>query len=485
MAGKHEQLASTIIENVGGTDNIKSLTHCITRLRFVLKDESVAKKDVLEKTDGVIQVMQAGGMYQVVIGNKVTAVYDEIFEDFPVIAGGGEVPVEEDDKSAEKNNLLNRLMNTMSGVLMPVLPVLTAAGIIKGLMSLFTALGWLDTTSGVYMIWYAVGDGFFYFLPILLGFTAAKKFKCNEFVGAAIGGALVYPAMVNIATTLPVAGSLFAGTPFQMDYFNTFFGLPIVMPGSGYTSSIIPIMVAVYVASLLEHAFKKSLPDMIRDMFTPLLTLVITVPLTYLVIGPVVQGVCGVIFLLISALFNAGIVGGLVGGAIIGGGFGVLVMFGLHWVIIGLGLSSIAAQGFDYVMAAGGIGPMVGMSQGLCVTLRCKTKKCRELALPAWISQVMGVGEPLMYSILIPLKKPYVINILGGCIGGAVIGALKGKIYVFGGSGLFGLANYINPNGDWSNFLVCCIGIGVAMVAEFILQWILWDEKAEKETFGE
>lgn len=150
-----------------------------------------------------------------------------------------------------------------------------------------------------------------------------------------------------------------------------------------------------------------------------------------------------------------------------------------------LGLSNIALAGFDYVMAAGGIGPMVGMAQGLCITLHTKSKKVRDLALPSFISQVMGVGEPLMYSILIPLRKPYAINILGGAIGGAIIGALKGKIYVFGGSGLFGLANYVDPTGDPTNFIHCLIGIVVAMVAVFIIQWIAYDFDAEKKVIGE
>lgn len=479
----YKALAQTIIDSVGGVQNVRGLTHCVTRLRFTLADPKLADTATLEKTDGVIKVIEAGGQYQVVVGSKVTSLYDTITEAYG-IQGDGEVepaPGEDDGK----DNAVSRFMGTMSAILMPTLPVLTGAGIIKGLVALFSALGILSTTDGIYMVFYAVGNGFFYFLPIMLGYTAAKHFHCNEFIGAAIGAALVYPDMVNIATTLPVAGSLFAGTPFQMDYYNTFFGLPIVMPGSGYASSVVPIMIAVWFASILEHAFKKHLNEMVRDLLTPLFVLAISVPVTYLVIGPVVQGICGVIFLLISALFNAGIIGGLVGGALIGGGFGVLVMFGLHWVVISLGLSNIALAGFDYIMAAGGIGPMVGMAQGLCITLRTKSKKVRDLALPSFISQVMGVGEPLMYSILIPLKKPYVINIIGGAIGGAIIGALKGKIYVFGGSGLFGLANYVDPTGDPTNFIHCLIGVLVAMVAVFIIQWIAYDFDAEKKVIGE
>ncbi|MGI6231218.1 MAG: PTS transporter subunit EIIC [Tractidigestivibacter sp.] len=489
MADSYEALAKTIVEGVGGVQNVRGLTHCVTRLRFTLADPKLADTEKLQSTDGVMTVIQAGGQYQVVIGNKVTSVYDAILNQYD-IKGEGEVepdPGQNDLANADdkKDNTVSRLMGVMSSILMPTLPVLTAAGIIKGLTALFAALNVLDTTSGVYMIMYAAGDGFFYFLPIMLGYTSAKHFKCNEFLGAAIGAALVYPDMVNIASTLDVAGSLFEGTPFQMDYYNTFFGIPVIMPGSGYTSSVVPIMIAVWFASKLEHFFKKHLGEMIRDLLTPLLVLAISVPVTYLVIGPVVQGICGVIFMLISALFNAGLVGGLIGGALIGGGFGVLVMFGLHWVVISLGLSNIALAGFDYVMAAGGIGPMIGMAQGLCITLRTRSKKVRDLALPSFLSQVMGVGEPLMYSILIPLKKPYAINILGGAIGGAIIGALKGKIYVFGGSGLFGLANYVDPSGDPTNFINCCIGIAVGMVATFIIQWFAYDFEAEKRVIGE
>ena len=176
-----------------------------------------------------------------------------------------------------------------------------------------------------------------------------------------------------------------------------------------------------------------------------------------------------------------GIVGGIIAGALVGGGFGVLVMFGLHWVIISLALSNIGINGFDYIMASGGIGPMIGVAQGLCITLRTRSKKVRDLALPSFISQVCGVGEPLMYSILIPLKKPYVINILSGAVGGAVMGALRTKIYLFGGSGIFGFANYVNPTGDLSNLIKALIGTGIGMLFCFIVQWVTYDFEAEKK----
>ena len=456
----NKQIAENVLKAVGGKENVVNLAHCFTRLRFTLKDESKVDQDALRKTQGVIQLIMAGGQCQVVVGSKVDALYDLICETY-----GISTAVEENDVAdGQKHNPINTLMNTMSGVLAPTLGILTAAGIIKGVISLFASLGWVSTTSGVYMLLYAVGDGFFYFLPILLGFSAARRFKCSEYLGAAIGTALVYPAMVNIGSTMEVAGTILAGTPFAMDYYNTLFGIPIIMPGSGYTSSIIPIMLAVYVAAKLEKAFKKSLPEVIRGILTP-----------------VSQGICGAIFMLVKALYEMGIVGGIIAGALVGGGFGVLVMFGLHWVIISLALSNIGINGFDYIMASGGIGPMIGVAQGLCITLRTRSKKVRDLALPSFISQVCGVGEPLMYSILIPLKKPYVINILSGAVGGAVMGALRTKIYLFGGSGIFGFANYVNPTGDLSDLIKALIGTGIGMLFCFIVQWVTYDFEAEKK----
>lgn len=464
MAGKYEDVCKEIVNLVGGRDNISNLTHCVTRLRFTLRDESKADTQKLEAVQTVLKVVQAGGQYQVVVGAKVNSYYDTICELYN-LAGA----VEADAGQEEEKGVLNKLMNTISGILAPTLGVLTAAGITKGVISLLATLEVVSPESGVYMLLYALGDGFFYFLPILLGFTAARKFRCSEFVGAAIGCALVYPSMVNIGSAMEVAGTVFAGSAFEMSYYNTFFGIPIIMPGAGYTSSVVPIILAVYVASKIEKWCKEHITELLRAILTPIITLILTVVLTYLVIGPVSMAVCGLISLIINALYSIPAVGGIVAGAILGGGFGVLVLFGLHWVIISLALSTIAIQGYDIMMACGGIGPMIGMFQGIaiCIAAR-KSKKVMDLALPSTISQICGVGEPLMYSILIPIKKLFAINILGGCVGGAILGILGTKMYMFGGSGLFGIFNYVNPSGGMGDVVKYCIGVGIAGILTMI-----------------
>ena len=485
MAVDYDATTDQIISLVGGTDNINNVTHCVTRLRFTLKDIDLADAhaDAIAKLPGVIKVLKAGGQFQVVIGNQVEEAYDLVVAKTGLAGGTVDDPAAaaEDGQSA-----LDVFMNTISGILVPTLAMLTAAGIVKGIVS-FLALeniGLLDPTSGLYMVLYALGDGFFYFLPIFLGFSAARKFGCNEYVGAAIGAALVYPSMVNIASTMEVAGTLFAGTAFEMSYFNTFLGIPIVMPGAGYTSSVFPVILAVLLASRLEKWCKKTITPNLRGILTPIITSVVSVVCTYLVIGPVLNAICGVISIVVNALFNIPVVGGVVAGALLGGGFGVLVMFGLHWVIIGMALQFIAQNGFDYMMACGGIGPMVGMFQGLAICWACrKNLAVRDLAIPATISQICGVGEPLMYSTLIPIKKLFAINILGGCVGGAIIGVLGTKMYMFGGSGLFGIFNYAG-GGGMQDVVKYCIGVGVAGIFTMVATIMAYNDEEATRILG-
>lgn len=478
MAKNYDGLARIIVENVGGKQNIKSLTHCITRLRFVLKDESKANTDVLKKTEGVIDVIQSGGQYMVVLGSKVDSVYDLVCEQTHL----SENTADTDTDSKEKKGVLNLLMDTISGILAPILGVLTAAGIIKGFLSLFSTLGWISTTSGVYMVLWAVGDGFFYFLPIILGYTSAKKFKCNDFIGIAIGCALVYPSMVNIAGALGVAGTIFEGTPFAMSYYNTFFGIPVIMPSSGYTSSVVPVILGVYVASKMEKGLKKVLPEVIRGLLTPIIVLAIMVPLTYLVIGPVSMVLCGILSVLINLIYSIPVVGSAIGGCILGGIWTVMVMLGLHWAGLSIAISNLAIQGFDYILVATCIGPFVGMAQGLAIIIRArKNRKVSDLAIPATISQICGVGEPLMYSIMIPLKNPFVINIICSAIGGALLGFTKAKAYIMGGLGLFCFPNYIDPEtGDMSSMIKVIICVVITMVITFIMQFINYNDKQAK-----
>lgn len=469
--GQYHELAGEILKNVGGIENVKSVRHCITRLRFVLKDEKIANDDVISNLDGVIQVMKAGGQYQVVIGAAVDDVYEELVSVYKVpgvgaVAAGDESEEAEDGKS---KNVFNMLMDTVSGSMAPTLMPLAAAGMIKGLLALCIAMGWLTADSGTYMIWYSIADGFFYFLPIILGYTAAKKFGCNEFLGMALGAALVYPAMVNLSASAEVMGTLFEGTAFQMSYYNTFLGIPVILPASGYTSSVIPILIAVWAASKLECSLNKVIPQLIRSMSVPFLCFAVMAPATYLIIGPVASMISGVLTLITETLINIPVVGGAVVGMVVGGAFSTLVMFGLHWAIIPIMLNNIAMLGYDPLMAAGSIGGFVGVSQGLAVILRTKSDKTRNVAIPATISQFFGVGEPLLYGIQLPSKFLFAQNIVFSAIAGLVMGALNVHAYSMGSAGLFGIPTFMDPTGaDTSNIVFYLGTLAVIMVIAFV-----------------
>lgn len=485
MASKYDGLARIIIQNVGGKSNIISVAHCITRLRFKLKDESKANKEVLESTDGVIKVMQAGGQYQVVIGNQVNDVYDAVLEVGHLAAAGA---VDEEGNAVEetsgggKKSPVSLLIDVISGTLQPTLGVMAATGIIKGLLALFDFLGLIPAASGTYQVWYAVADGFFYFMPIVLGYTAAKKFKVNEFIGMAIGIALCYPAMVN-STAGTVLGTVFTGTAFEMSYYLTFFGIPVIMPVSGYTSSVVPIILAVAIAAPLEHWLKKVIPDVIKLFVVPFVTLIVMVPLTYLVIGPIASILCSILSLFFNAIYSIPVVGGLIGGVLIGAFWQVLVIFGLHWSLVPLAMINYSLLGYDFILSPYFCVSFAQTFVVLAIVLKTKDEKLKKIAIPAFISGIFGVTEPAIYGVTLPKKTPFIYSCIAGAIGGAFTGLMRTRSYSIGGLGLFGLPSFIDTTGvmGLTNMIYILIAILIASVAGFAMTYVLYkDEPAKK-----
>lgn len=485
MASKYDGLARIIIQNVGGKSNIISVAHCITRLRFKLKDESKANKEVLESTDGVIKVMQAGGQYQVVIGNQVNDVYDAVLEVGHLAAAGAvdeEGNAVEETAGGSKKSPISLLIDVISGTLQPTLGVLAATGIIKGLLALFDFIGLIPAASGTYQVWYAVADGFFYFLPIILGYTAAKKFKLNEFIGMAIGIALCYPAMVN-STAGTVLGTVFTGTAFEMSYYLTFFGIPVIMPASGYTSSVVPIILAVAIAAPLERWLKKVVPDVIKLFVVPFGTIIVMVPLTYLVIGPIASILCSVLSLIFNAIYGIPVVGSIIGGVLIGAFWQVLVIFGLHWGLVPLAMINFGLLGYDFILSPYFCVSFAQTFVVLAIILKTKDEKLKKIAIPAFISGIFGVTEPAIYGVTLPKKTPFIYSCIAGAIGGAFTGLMGTRSYSVGGLGLFGLPSFIDNTGVMgvTNMIYIIIAILIASVAGFAMTYVLYkDEPAKK-----
>lgn len=475
--GKYVQLAKDIVSNVGGKENINSLTHCVTRLRFKLKDESKANDEVLKKMDGVVTVMKSGGQYQVVIGNHVPDVYADVCE----VAGlGGDKQTQVDEAP---QGAFNKFIDIISGVFQPILGVLCAAGMIKGFNALFAFFNLYTATSGTYMMLNAIGDSIFQYMPIILGYTAAKKFGLKPFVGMVIGAALCYPTIQ--ATTLSVGEplyNLFAGTMFESPVYFTFLGIPVI--AMDYTSTVVPVILIVYMAAKIEKIAKKIVPDVIKNFFVPMIVLLISLSIGFIVIGPIAtfgSDIVGNAFLM---LYNAS---PIICGIVIGLLWQVLVLFGLHWGLIPIAMSNMMTMGFDTILAGPFGASFAQTAVVAAMYFKLKDKKIKELCIPAVISGMCGVTEPAIYGISLPRKKPFIYSCIGGAAGGAVMGIMNIKQYIMGGLGIFGIPNYINPaTGDASGAIGSVICIVVSMVVGFVLTLFFWkDDIVEEETIVE
>lgn len=471
MASKYDGLSRIIIQNVGGKSNIIGLTHCVTRLRFKLKDESKAQTDILKETDGIVTVIQSGGQYMVVIGNHVPDVFASVVSvgHLESIAQGGGGAEEGEEGPGEKQSPFNAFVSIVTSVFTPCLAVLSACGILKGFLSLFSYFGLMDTAGGTYIVLYALADSFFYFMPVLLGYTAAKKFKLPEMEGLVIGLVMVYPTLTSSA--------LAAVESFK------FAGIPIIMPAAGdYTSSVIPVICSVAFAAFLEKRIKKFIPDVVKTFIVPLVTLGITIPLTFLVIGPIASGAAGLIGSLCTAIAN---VSNLLLGAFIGCFWQVLVMFGLHWAMIPIAMTNMVAIGYDVVLV-GMFGTTFAQTGAvLAIWLKTKNKKLKSLAAPAFISGVAGVTEPAIYGITLPKKKPFFITCGVAGIAGAALTTLGVKSYQMAGMGVFGYTAYIDTaNNDISGMVIAMVVSALSLVAAFVLVYLTYkdDEPVKKKT---
>ncbi|MEK5375159.1 beta-glucoside-specific PTS transporter subunit IIABC [Paenibacillus sp. FSL P2-0173] len=451
----NEKLAKEIVHLVGGEKNVISLVHCATRLRFVLKDEAKADKGKLEKTDGIITVKQSGGQFQVVVGNKVPEVYNAIGKVSNILNETGK-----EDHSAKGNKGFGAVIDVISSIFAPLLGVMAGSGILKGLLLIASNLGWLLPKDTTYMILYAAADSLFYFLPLLLAVTTARKFGGNIFVALTIAGGLLYPTIVTLKTE---------GTPTD------FFGIPIVM--MSYSSTVIPIILAVIVMSKLEKWCNRVIHESVKNFITPLILLVIMLPLTLIVFGPVGVYVGNAIATALVAAFSFS---PLLAGAILGACWQLLVIFGVHWGLVPVFINNIAVNGRDGIKpsAAASIFAQTGAAFG--VMLKTKNKKLKTLAGSATLTALFGITEPAVYGVTLPLKRPFIAGIIGGAIGGAIIGQAGTQAFASGAPGLLTLPIFYGPGGQGFPGLI--LGITVSFLVSAILTYILgFEDPVEAE----
>ncbi len=472
----YEDLSREIIANVGGKDNVASVVHCTTRLRFKLKDTSKANDEKIKATDGVISLVKSGGQYQVVIGNNVADVYDTLIK----IGGFGDGGQVADDYVDTSNmSLSDRFIDLISGIFSPLLGALCAAGMIKGFNAMFVAFGWLSATNGTYIILNAIGDSLFYFLPIILGISSAKKFGLDSYLGATIGAALCYPSIVAMAGSKTALFTVFKGTILQAPVHMTFLGIPVI--SMNYTSSVIPIIIAIWFASKVNKLAKKVIPDVVKTFLVPFVVLLITVPVTFLVIGPVATWAGNAIAAAVSAVYNFS---PTLAGILMGAFWQVFVIFGVHWGFVAVMMTNIAAMGFDPIVGLSLAASFAQTGVVLAIIFQTKNEKTRSLAIPAFVSGIFGVTEPAIYGITLPRKKPFIISCIASAVGGGLIGFFGTKLYMMAGMGIFSIPGVIGKNGVDRSVYGLIIAMVVATVLGFALQMI-FGRKSVDETLDE
>ncbi len=453
----YTQLAKEVVAAVGGKENIVSVTNCMTRLRFVLKDDSIPDKDKVAGIKGVKGVMNQGGQYQVIIGTHVSEVVKDVRREAE-ISGEGSIN-KEDMKLIKKDSLWNRFFKTISGCIMPMLGPMIAGGIIKGILVILVTAGILTKTDGTYLVLYAAGDAILYFMPVIVGFTCGKVFDCNPYVTAVIGAAFLYPDLVSAVSA---EGGI------------TFLKIPVA--AASYTNTFLPIVLAGFVASKLEKLAKKFIPSMLQLMLVPTFVLAITVPLSWIVIGPVMNTVSSWLSKGVFGIFG---MSPLIGGALLGAFWQLVVLLGLHAAFIPILMNNLFSQGYDPVNAVLGLTVWALAGVTLGYALKNKDPEKRGIGFGSFASALCGVTEPAIYSIALPNFKLFVCAWIGGGISGGILGALGGKMYTMAGDGLFRIPAMINPEGldiSFYGFIICAL---IAFAVSAVLAFIMTDSGVE------
>ena len=456
----YKPLATTIIANVGGKENVNGVVHCATRLRFTLKDDTKANTEVLKKTKGILSVVNAGGQYQIVIGPDVPMVYQEVLS-----IGGFEAAAPVDDPNAEKEDNRSKFSQILEGIasiFQPIIPAITGAGLIKALMALFSAFGILSNTTQTYIILNAMADAAFYFMPILLAASCARKFKCNQGTAMALAGILVYPAFISLLGGEEAV--LFLGF------------LPVTK--ATYTSSVIPIILGVWFMSIVEHFMQKVSPRAVKFFSVPLVSLLVGGTATIVVLGPIGAWVSNLINIFFTGLnqFAPWIVP-----TVVGIFNPLLVMTGTHYGLIPIGTNNLATVKWDTVVGPGMLVSNVAQgAAGLAVGIRSKNADTKQQASSAGLTGVLGITEPVLYGVNLKFTFPLYAAMIGGGVGGLFLGIMRVARFAGGSPGLLVLPAYI-PTADvaplgytMSNLVFAVIGVIIAMAVAFAASYVLF-----------
>lgn len=445
----NHKIALQIIDGVGGKENVSGLTHCFTRLRFVLKDESKASTDKVSSIEGVIQVVEASGQFQVVLGNKVEAIYNEIM---PLL----ESTATEDDKQDKKVGIGTKILNVVTAIFTPTIPAIAASGMLKGILAVAALIGLnvyhVDIkTFNTYIILNAASDALFYFMPVILARSAAKVFKTNEYIAMTLGATLCYPTLVELMTGNKAV---------------TLFGIGITK--ANYVSSVVPIIIAVFVLAYVEKFVKKIMPDVLKIIMVPTLSLLIMVPATLMIFGPIGIYIGNAVNWAYHYIMN---LSPILLGAFVGGIWCVLVIFGAHRAIIPIGINDVAKTGRQNLLAFAGAANFSQAGAALGVFFKTKNKNLKTVAASATVTALFGITEPAIYGANLRLKKPMVYAVISGALGGALMGWGGSYGNAFANQGVLTIPVYASAGTKAfiCYILGCLIAFGGACILTVIL----------------
>ncbi|MGG4548414.1 beta-glucoside-specific PTS transporter subunit IIABC [Rossellomorea marisflavi] len=454
MAKKYRELAEQVVENIGGGGNVDQAWHCVTRLRFNLHDKEKVNIDTIKSIDGVLGAQFSGDQFQVIIGNTVSDVFEEVE---PLVGGSGGAP----ERKGQKQGALSAVMDFISGIFTPILPALAGAGLLKGFLALFVTVGWLKDTGDTYAVLNAIGDSVFYFMPFFLAVSAARKLKTNEYLALAVAGTLMYPTFMNAANGFTDAKSF---TLFGADF--------ISIPVLSYASSVVPIILGVILLKYVYNLVKKVIPSVISLMFSSMITLLIVMPLTLWVIGPLGTNLGNGLSDIFLWLFTHA---GPVAGALMAGLMPLIIMTGMHYAFVPIAIQNLTIYGNDAVLQ-----PMMFISNlgqagsAFGVAVRTKNKALRQMAISAGISAIIGITEPAMYGVNMKLKKPFAYALGSSAVLGAFAGWYGFKAFALGGLvGVFSLPVFADPSGASGAIIIAIVLFVLSILLPFLLVLIL------------
>ena len=451
------KIAQDILKNLGGKDNVKEVSHCMTRLRFKLNNTSKANKDIISKIEGVISVVEGMGQFQVVIGNKVTKVYDEMIKLVPESGVSN-------SESTEKQSFGNTLLSTLSGIFVPIVPAIAGSGMIKGILAIwviyYTNKYAIDVKQyQSYIILNSLSDAIFYFLPIFLAFTAAKVFKTSQVLSMIIGATLCYPAFTALMTGKEAVA---------------FLGLPLTK--APYTSSVIPIIIAVFVLSYVEKFFETYIPEVLKIIMVPTCVLLVMLPATILLFGPIGIYLGGAISFTYKSIY---IFSPVLCGGFIGGLWCVLVIFGAHKALVPIGINDIAQTGRQNILAFAGAANFSQAGAALGVFFKTKNKQLKTISMSGSITALFGITEPAIYGANLRLKKPMVCAVICGAVGGGVMGLGGSYGNAFANQGILTIPVYASAGKI--PFLSYLGGCAIAFFGSAILTYLVGFEDIKNE----